>query len=248
METRTTKYTKITENINKTTCIKGETILDIQKGLSEHNSKTCDFDEFQKYLKAKHKACIKLREHYEKKVFRKFKLNRHTNMQKSEAKMVKNFKTIYGNENEVTIIYGDYDNKGKNIKGKMPIAVKRLIKALKKEGYKIFLINEYNTSKKCHKCEHNTETFMTRKEPTNKKKRQKVKYKDKKEDKKKGTKEVKVWGLLRCENLECTVRSKNNQCRSIYNRDYNSCKNMIKIIEHLIKTGKRPKNYTRKEN
>ena len=53
-----------------------------------------------------------------------------------------------------------------------------------------------------------------------------------------------VWGLLRCSNLNCKVITKKGaKERSIYNRDYNSRKNMQKIVEYLKKHNERPKKY-----
>ena len=60
--------------------------------------------------------------------------------------------------------------------------------------------------------------------------------------KKKGELEE-VWGLLRCTNLKCKVITKKGEKRSIYNRDYNSCKNMLKIVENIRECGDRPKKY-----
>jgi hypothetical protein len=125
------------------------------------------------------------------------------------------------------VVYGDYYNNGNKIKGKEPIVTKRLKKALRQEGYEVYLINEYNTSALCHKCEEKTETFKERKS-------QKPKKKGKLEE---------VWGLLRCTNLKCKVITKKGKKRSIYNRDYNSCKNMLKIVENIRENGERPKKY-----
>ena len=97
-------------------------------------------------------------------------MNKYINTQKSESKMVKNFKNKYGEPNETVIMYGDYDGKDNIIKGKEPIVTKNLKRALRREGYEVYLINEYNTSALCHKCEHKTETFKERKSEKPKKK------------------------------------------------------------------------------
>ena len=55
---------------------------------------------------------------------------------------------------------------------------------------------------------------------------------------KKVSKKQLVWKLLRC---------KSETCKSIHNRDVNATKNMEKILEYVIKTGTRPKKYTRPE-
>jgi hypothetical protein len=39
------------------------------------------------------------------------------------------------------------------------------------------------------------------------------------------------------------VITKKGEKMSIYNRDYNSCKNMLKIVENIREYGERPKKY-----
>ena len=57
---------------------------------------------------------------------------------------------------------------------------------------------------------------------------------------------MEVWGLRRCSNLQCTSITKSGAvCRKIYNRDYNSCLNMHKIVQYLKTYGKRPHEYCR---
>ena len=58
----------------------------------------------------------------------------------------------------------------------------------------------------------------------------------------------KVFGLVRCKNDNCRqerIQNKEKYIGSIYNRDTNAVLNMQKIMRELIKTGKRPKEYTR---
>ena len=232
LETRTKKYSKIIKKINDEKKIKNTkgdeiSITKIQNELSKLNSKICELDKFLKYVKNRNIIEIVIREHYRNEIFRKLKMNRYTNTQKSESKMVNNFREKFGEPEKLIVVYGDYDNNGNNIKGKEPIVTKRLKKALRQEGYEVYLINEYNTSALCHKCEEKTETFKERKSQ---------------KPKKKGELEE-VWGLLRCTNLKCKVITKKGEKRSIYNRDYNSCKNMLKIVENIREYGERPKKY-----
>ena len=91
--------------------------------------------------------------------------------------------------------------------------------------YTIYLINEFRTSKICNICKCETENFY---------KRENKKYF--------------VWGLLRCKNLKCiVVTKKGTLCRRMFNRDKNSCKNMLIITEELRMTGKRPEIYCRQQ-
>ncbi len=138
-ETKTKKYAQITKKINddkqlKIKCneiVKTTTISELQNVLSNYNSKICDLNKFLEYVKVRNMIEILVRDHCQQKIFRKFKMNRYTNTQKSESKMVKNFKNVFGSPETVVVVYGDYDNKGNKIKGKEPIVTKRLRKALK---------------------------------------------------------------------------------------------------------------------
>ena len=150
-ETKNKKYNKIIETINKETEINNESIKQIESKLSKYNCKTCDLHDFFKYLKCKNKINKILCEQYQEEVYRKLKWYIYINTQKSESKMVKNFENKFGPPEETIIIFGDYDKIG-HIKGKEPFVTKRLRKILRNAGYEVYLINEFNTSKLCHKC------------------------------------------------------------------------------------------------
>lgn len=101
------------------------------------------------------------------------------------------------------------------MKGCEPQISKRLRRLLKIYGYEIYKINEYNTSKLCNKCQHEMERI-------------KVKGKD--------GKDYLSWALLRCKNVKC---------KTIYNRDHNSSRNMIKITKNIMLGKGRPVEYQR---
>ena len=75
--------------------------------------------------------------------------------------MVKNFKNKFGSPEDTIVIFGDYDKKS-NIKGTELFINKRLIILLRNAKYKVYLINEFRTSKLCHKCQSNVENFLMR--------------------------------------------------------------------------------------
>ena len=236
LETRNKKYMKIVEEINNETKINGKTIKEIEAKLSKYNSKTCDFDEFIDYLKIKNKINRCLFEQYQKKIYRKLKWNRFINTQKSESKMLKNFEKSYGSPKNTTVIIGDYDKGNNHMKGKEPCITKRLRYLLRKFGYNVYLINEYKTSKLCNKCHCEVETFLER---------ESKKPKDKK-------KMIKVWGLVCCTDKKCSPNTLskvkiNPYGSNVYNRDTNAVLNMLNIVKHLVKKGKRPDVFTREE-
>ncbi len=233
LETRTKKYMKITEKVNNETKINNQTIKQIESTLSVFNSKTVNYEEFKKYVTEKNKVNKILYTHYQQEFFRKFKLNKFINMQKSEAKMVENFKSKFGTPDKIIIVFGDHDKGQHNMKGLEPTICKKFRKIFKNAGYKVFLINEFRTSKLCNCCHQELDKFLTR--ASNK-------PRDKKNNKK-----TLVNGLLKH-----TVSNPEGElnpllCTIIHNRDKNAVQNMLNIVEHIKKTGSRPEAYTRKE-
>jgi hypothetical protein len=245
LETRTKKYMKITEKVNTETKINNQTIKQIESILSVLNSKTVNYKEFKKYILEKNKVNKTLYEHYQQKFFRKFKLNKFINMQKSEAKMIENFKNKFGSPSKdgnlatlgtpdkVIIVFGDHDKGQHNMKGLEPTICKKFRRIFKNAGYKVFLINEFRTSKLCNCCHQELDKFLTR-------------ASNKPRDKKKNKKTL-VNGLLKH-----TVSNPEGElnpllCTIIHNRDKNAVQNMLYIVEHIKKTGIRPEAYTRKE-
>jgi len=156
--------------------VKGEDIMYRETEMSNYNSKTCDFKKFRKYLKEKIKLNRLVCAHYETEIYRKLKFNTYTNTRKSESRMINNFKEKMGNPEETMIIFGDYD-KQQTMKGSEPHISQRLKKIFVQNGYKLFLINEHNTSKLCNKCSCVTENVI-------------------KQNKK-------IWKLLRCTSGKC---------------------------------------------
>ncbi len=137
--------------------------------------------------------------------------------------MIKNFKRRIGDEENTVVLVGDYSIHGKNMRGTLPAISKRILKIFKKFKYEVYVIDEYNTSKRCNECGKENETF----------------YKRKSKKPKLGEKEEVVHGLLRCQSLKCKI---------IHNRDKNAVKNMLNIVEDYKNKKERRKEYCRKEN
>lgn len=222
LETRTKKYSKISDFINKRMKVNGKTIKQIESTLSEYNSKTNNYDTFKKYVIEKNKINSLLFEHYKNYMWRKFKLNRYINTQKSESKMIKNFEKKFGSNKEILIAMGDHDRLG-HMKGLEPVICKKFRRIFRNAGYETYLVNEFRTSITCSCCNGELESFLKR--PSNK-------------PKNKGE-IITVHGLLRCTNEE-------QKCQQIHNRDTNAVKNMLNIVQSIFETGKRPTIFSRK--
>jgi len=162
LETRTNKYSKIIDTVNKETIILDKSIKELETLLSSLNSKTNDYNNFKKYIIEKNKLNALLYSHYEKFFFRKFKLNRFINTQKSESKMIKNFTNKFGNSKDIIFAIGDYSKGSYNMKGLEPAICKKFRRIFKNAGIETYLINEFRTSKLCNNCHNELEYFMKR--------------------------------------------------------------------------------------
>jgi hypothetical protein len=162
LETRVKKYSKIMDEISKETKINNMNIKEIETVLSNFNSHTNNYDKFKEYIIQKNKTNLILFNHYEQSFYRKFKLNRYINTQKSESKMIHNFEEKFGSSKEVMFVMGDFD-KGDNMKGKEPVICKKFRKIFKNAGYETYLVNEFRTSKLCNCCHSEISPFMIRK-------------------------------------------------------------------------------------
>jgi hypothetical protein len=223
LETRMKKYSKIRDKVSKETVIEEKTIKEIETELNECNSKTTNYEKFKEYCIEKNKINSKLYSHYQQNFYKKFKLNRFTNSQKSEQKMIKNFSNKFGKSENTIVIMGDYDKGSYHMKGVEPVICKKFRRIFKNAGYKTFLVNEYKTSMLCNCCHNELETFKER--PSKKPKR-------------KGETEI-CHGLLRCQSVK-------PKCEIIHNRDKNAVQNMLAIVSSVFDIGERPAVFCRR--
>ena len=214
VETRLKKYKKIREKEKKTTKINGETVEKLESELSKHNSKTCDYDRFVEYLRIKNQLNSSLFDYYSQQLFRKLKFNAFINRQKSESQMINRFREKYGPPSEVLIAFGDH-KQGHQMKYHEPTKDIGMRNLFRKNGYKVYLIDEFRTSSRCYKCGCKNEKFLYRNNPRPWRKNE----------------VVKIHGLLRCQSVKC---------RTVHNRDYNASQNMVRIAKHKIMGLDRP--------
>lgn len=224
LETRVKKYNKMLDQFNKQTTIQGQNVKEIETILSHYNKKTCNYNNFKDYITQKNKLNYLLYSHYENKLFRKLKLNIYINTQKSESKMIENFKKKFGNPENTICVMGDFDKGNQHMKGLEPVICKRFRRLFRNTGYKTYMINEFRTSKLCNCCHKEIEPFLIR---------DSHKPKDKKNEKK-----ILVNGLL-------SHKEDKHECEIIHNRDKNAVQNMLYIVKHIFETGRRPEAFSR---
>ena len=137
-KTKRLKYQQLLKNYKDK---KG--ISKIENELSKYNSKTCDFDKFEEYIKEKNQINEQLFEAYEDEIFRRYKWYGYINRKRTEANLVNDIKTHF-NEN-IIIILGDW-SKGKEQKGIVSTPNKGLKKILT-TNFTVYSIDEFRTSK-----------------------------------------------------------------------------------------------------
>lgn len=216
-ETKMKKYRDIQQEL-KNNKVEGKSIQEWESTLSDFSKKTLDIEKFKEYIKKKNELNNKISDFYRKTIFRKLKLNTYLNTLKSEQKMMNRFKEIYGEPNKATICIGDWCQLHQ-MKYKEPTKGKGFRDLFRKYGYEVYLVNEYNTSCKCSKCEGKCEKFRIRENPR---------------PWRKGN--IMVNGLLCC-----------NTCKVLWNRDENSSNNIYIISYNAINKLARPSYLCRKQ-
>jgi hypothetical protein len=218
-ETKMKKYNNIILGM-KTNKIQGKSVIEYETELSLYNRKTLCIDKFKAYINEKNRINHLLFDFYAKQLFRKLKFGRHINIKRNEQKMISDFRTMYGNPDEVVICIGDWEQR-QQMKYKEPTLGIGMRSLLRKNKYKVYLVDEYRTSCKCSKCDGGVcEKFMVRKNP-----------KPNKDDMRL------VHGLLRCK----------SGCGS-WNRDRNGSSNIYKIAHQAIHNLERPSYLCRTSN
>ena len=215
-ETRKRKYKKILE-IEK----KNNGICEEELKISVCNSKTTNYELFKNYIIVKNSVIIKLKEFYEKEIWRKWKLSVYVKTKQSEEKMIKNFKNKFGTPEDSFIAFGDWSQK-EQMKYKEPSKGKSFRSLFRKHGYEVLLVDEYRTSKMCCKCksvEGICEKFLLKESPRPWRKKN---------------------GMNLCHGLvKCKI------CLTMFNRDMNSSMNIrmiaISALANKKKERERPK-------
>lgn len=217
-ETKSKKYQKIREK-EKEQIIDGKKISEWESEISDYNRRTMNYEKYIEYLKEKNKLNNKLWEFYQKILFRKLNLNIYLNTLKSEQRLINKMKEIYGEPKEAIICIGDWDQK-KQMKFKEPTKGKSFRELFRKNGYEVYLVDEFRTSCRCSICGGECETFRKMINPR---------------PYRKGT--TIVHGLLSCKN-----------CKVLWNRDENSSNNIYMVARSSILGLDRPKHLQRDKN
>uniref|UniRef100_A0A6C0HYB8 Cas12f1-like TNB domain-containing protein n=1 Tax=viral metagenome TaxID=1070528 RepID=A0A6C0HYB8_9ZZZZ len=217
-ETKKKKYSKIQLELKKEK-INGKTIIEWETELSKLNRKSLNIQKFKEYIQKKSKINNILYKFYETYIFRKLRLQSYRNTKKSEQKMINQFKKVFGNEKDVVVCFGDYEQK-QHMKFKEATKGKGMRTLFRKAGFQTYLVDEFRTSCMCSNCEIGIcKKTMVRKNP-----------------KPYRTGNIIVHGLICCK----------NGC-GYWNRDVNGATNIYKIAYNAINNKERP-NYLSRSN
>ena len=208
------------EKIRKKTIDDHTNKLDIlqKKHIESHStfdSRTVDINKFNDFIKSKNLYSIYLEEAYSNEIFRKLRLNTYINRRRNEDLFMEKFKKTYGDKDSTFIALGDWSEKcNSNLNGNEPTITRKISKLFKKKGYEVYLIDEFNTSKKCYKCGNdlrNVESYRKhRSNPS-------------------VTAKVTIWNILNC-----------NNCKIFHNRNLNASMNMYEITQRILNYNDRP--------
>ena len=130
-------------------------IIEEETKLSSGNCKTIDYEKFKEYIIGKTQLNDKVKDFYEKELFRKMKWRTHIYKRKSEDNFLNNIEKTFGND--LLLCYGNWSNT-KQMKYIMPtkgVGLRRIIN----KKFDVALIDEFKTSKLCSKCNGELENF-----------------------------------------------------------------------------------------
>ena len=233
------RESRIDRNVRIREGMRTKEMKESMKELSNYNSKTCDPENFKRYLAERYKYNAKHIVYCEQEKYRKMRFDRYIHTKRAQAKMVEKVIQKYASNEyleqrkkdlragktpekpDFTIFYGDWSARH-NLKGMFAtpgITNRRLLE----EACHLVLLDEYMTSKLCYKCKTELENVRVKRITRTKRNNLYVKTE-------------KLHSLLCCPNKECG---------RICNRDSNASSGQLEIALHQLETGTRPDAYRR---
>ena len=217
-ETGSTFYKNQLKSERRQQLIGVQTVEHVESQFGQANSrKVLTYVSFRAYCHNHNQLVSQVRPFYSEHKHRKRRFQRYRKRQRSEAKMLVNFKEKFGDPGVTTVCIGDW-SETHHRKFVEPVKGKGFRKLFKKAGYQVFLVDEYRTSTMCSNCEHadaRCEEFRRVKNP---KPRSRVDYPI-----------TLCRGLLRC-----------TTCNTLWNRDVLGATNIYKISSSAINGDDRP--------
>jgi hypothetical protein len=228
-ETKVAGYRRLIQTMKRRPLSRfGPTAQQCEEHLSEFNTKTLSFEEFKICVKERNFECmLYLGEFYEQYIFRKLKFSAFIGRQITEARMINNFKKKFGPPEKVIVCIGDWTQKMK--KHHEPTKGKGFRETFRRAGYKVYLVDEYRTSKKCSNCEKTGDVEGIC------------------EDVKRVV-NPRPWRRAENPTVNCHGLRKCNYCEKLWNRDVNAANNIWKCADAARKREPRPLHLQKRAN
>jgi hypothetical protein len=189
----------------------------VEADLRNVNSRSADVAGLEAYIAAQHAANTMLRMVYEDPVFRRLRWQGFRAKQRADTNLVRRFKSCFGGPDTTVICWGDWSEHGREGSTHMrfhePTRGVGLRRLFRRHGYKVWLVDEYLTSKRCHGCQAGEcATFRRVRNP--------------RPHKMLSRPWVVRWGLTRC-----------GSCHRLWDRDVNSALNILWVAVRLLVHG-----------
>ena len=146
-ETRTIHFSRKMEREKLNRKVYGRSIKEQEQLLSTVNASSCVWKNVVAYMKLKNAVDRKLQRYYEEYHHRIRKWYLKINKKRSEANMLNRFEQVFGSPEEVVILMGDW-SENRPMKYQEPTMGKSMRRLFRNHGYKLLLVDEYNTSKR----------------------------------------------------------------------------------------------------
>ncbi|KAI9362610.1 hypothetical protein BD770DRAFT_359362 [Pilaira anomala] len=240
-ETKSTKFKKLWQQL------KPKDIQDCEDKLSKCSPLTVKMGAFVEYLKIRAEVTSKMQEYYSNEdvekdkrkkdfiPFRKMKLSAHINKIQSTKRLSKNIRKKLGKD--CILILGNWS--ASRTRFHEPIKGNGLRNSLRKEGFKVYLLDEFKTSSICPSCENKLSTFKECINP--------------RPYRRSANPKVTSHRLLRCINQNClekqalTEKDQENVKYRLWNRDLAAVLNFRKIVISLRTTSQKPAIFLRSQ-
>jgi transposase len=151
-EKKTKNNRRLMTNEKRETIVNNRNIEQHESDLSAHNSNTVDLERYRAYVLAKNICNTNTKEFYHRTKYRKRRFKTYVNTQKSESKFIKNIKKKFGGPDTTLIAIGDWNDGNHHRRFNEPVIGIGLRKILRKAKYKVFLVDEFRTSRMCSEC------------------------------------------------------------------------------------------------
>ena len=182
IDTKSDIYSKQINTLRKSDYY-GSSVEKIENMLCKHSASSCKWKSVEYYMDFKNATNQLLLEFYEREKFRKYEWYRYINRQRADANLINAFKAKFGPPSKTGVLMGDW-SQIKQMKGCEPTKGKSMRKLFGDNGYKLCLVDEYNTSKKFCGDGQDLVNFRKYKDKLPKKRKRRPSYKAKQLEKK----------------------------------------------------------------